>query len=230
MDMSMAGIDGAALSAKVRQGGRVEIGIWSLLVWAFSREFASLDFDEVETEVGGNRGFGMEYVLIERARLGCSPDGGGRSEPHPDADIVAAALMTLPEGCGGRRMAVTIAEFARSGRVPDCRMNARPTCAPVEWRNSKHGKFAAREFWTGRGRWPECVLGRDYGYVCPVRYTDTAREVAQARRGYLAWWGALLHLRAVLAVDGQIGAFALTDEMPPREPWKKKRLTEMSVC
>ncbi len=211
----------AATSAAVRAGRRQAIGIWPLLCWAFQRECAQLDFDEIGSEVGRSN-VGIEYVLMQRAILGCSPDGGGRSAPHHDADIVAAALTMLPVARGGRRMAVAIAELARVGQVPDWVANPRPRCQPVGWKRSKHGTFAEREFWTEAGRWPSNRLGRDHGYACRVTYTDTARQVADLRRHYLQWWGALLELRDTLRIYGELTAFEVTMAMPPMAPWQKR--------
>lgn len=154
---------------------------------------------------------GIEWILIEQARLGCRPDGGGRSDPHPDADIVAAALTVLPEAYGGAGMAITIAECARTGRMPDCMPNAVARCAPRGWRRHKTGTYAEREYWTGPGRWPSTWLSDKYGYVCPVTYTGTAVDVGRARRAYLQWWSALLELRHCLSIGRSLSAFRLTD-------------------
>ena len=67
-------------------------------------------------------GFGLEYVLIQRARLGCKVDGGGRSSQsytHQDAEVVAATLAGMPDSLGGKRMAIYVAELARAGMTPD---------------------------------------------------------------------------------------------------------------
>jgi hypothetical protein len=203
--------------ARPRRGAVVDVGIWDLVQWAFQVEGASLNFDEV----GVRRNVGIEWILIEQARLGCRPDGGGRSDPHPDADIVAAALTVLPEAYGGAGMAITIAEGARTGRVPDCMAGAVARCAPRGWRRHKTGTYAEREYWTGPGRWPSTWLSDKYGYVCPVTYTGTAVEIGRARRTYLQWWSALLELRHCLLIGRSLSAFQLTDAMPPREPWKE---------
>jgi len=187
--------------------------------WAFQRELASLDFDELASEVGA-RSFGMEYVMMRQAALGCRVDGGGRSDPHSDADVIASALGVLSEGVGGRGAALLIAETARVGTPPDFVPDPRPRCEPVEWKASKHGRFAAREFWTGPGRWPATWLGRDHGYACAVFFADVPAQVAARRRAYLGWWGALSELRDRLRIGQPLSCFEVTLDMPPLQPWK----------
>ncbi|QPM89369.1 hypothetical protein [Pseudooceanicola algae] len=198
-----------------------EVSILHLIEWAFQREFASIEFDDVMASMPGQApAFGMEYVMIERARLGCRVDGGGRSDPHPDADAVAAALAVLPEGCGGRQMAVTIAELARLGTMPDWGKGLKTRCVPVGWQSCKHGMFAKTERvndvrYFYRGRWRE-VESR----MCPVIIVDDARRLASLRRRYLLWWGALLDLRESFRLYGGLTSHSVTLDMPPRRPWE----------
>jgi hypothetical protein len=203
--------------------GKCEVGVLQLIEWAFQREFASLDFDEVGRERGMLPSVGVEWIMMEQAKLGRRVDGGGRSDPHHDADIVASALAVLPEVYGGKRMAVQIAELARAGQHPDWMGNAQPTCEPMDWRNGKHGRYAQRELCREIGaRWPgDQVPGKSDGYWCPVVYTNTARDVAAARRRYLAWYGALLELRHVFQIGCHLTSFVVTDRMPPQNPWKR---------
>lgn len=204
--------------------GRVQrpIAIRGLIEWAFQRECASIDFDEVRTVSGGHRpGVGTEYLLMQRHNLGCQVDGGGRSEPHPDADLVASALAALPDAQGGRRMGVWIAELARAGMVPDWRRDAAASCRPLEWRQTKHGRFAKTR---SIGVHCHVVRGRRVEVdvrVCPVGYSNTAQEIARARRLYLEWWGALLEVRRVFQVYGGLTSWYVTDEMPKMKPWQK---------
>jgi len=210
-------------SGAVRAGRKVQISIKELLAWAFQRELASLDFNEVSTEAGQRPGVGIEWIMMQQAKLGVTIDGGGRSDPHSDADIVASALASLPENHGGRRMAIWIAELARAGREPDWMPDARPACTPVEWKRCKHGTFAAREFYTGPGRWPSPVLtGEKDGYACPVTYTDTVADVARAHRAYLGWRSALHELAHNLRTGDPLTGFAVTLELPPVAPWQNR--------
>lgn len=209
--------------ARVRPGRaqKREVGIWDLLVWAFQVERVSIDFDELARVAGERPGVSMEYLMMQRAHLGCQVDGGGRSEPHPDADLVASALSCLPEGCGGRRMAVWIAELARHGHWPDWGEGMVARCEPVAWRACKHGRYGERQFWTGPGRWPAPDLGQGDGYACQVVFTGMAAEGARLRRDWLLWRGALLELQTTFRIRDDLTGFTVTDALPPRAPWRK---------
>ena len=198
------------------------VSIRELLEWAFGRELARLDFDEFGTVRGDRRvGVGTEYLLMQRQLLGCQIDGGGRSEPHPDADTVASALAALPESHGGRATALWIAELARAGMAPEWRYEERIICEPVRWQTQmRKGRFWATTERSGeavyldRGRLRRCELR-----VCPVRIRNTAELAARARRDYLRWWGALIELRQTFQVYGGLTSFSVTEEMPPMQPW-----------
>jgi hypothetical protein len=223
------GIEGLNISTKASpvtitapRTGKRKVGVLPLIEWAFQREHASVEFDEIARETGPRPGVDTVWHLMEGKKLGCRVDGGGRSDPHHDADIVASALAVLPEVYGGRRMALQISELARAGLCPDWMENTRPRCVPVNWRNGKHGRHAYREKCRDIGsRWPaDQVKGRDDGYVCPVTFTATARDVVAAHRRYLNWYGALLELRHVFQI-GFLTSFEVTNCMPPRNPWKR---------
>ena len=72
--MSMQGQIGRAGGAKVKRA----LGVQAALEWAFRVEQAQLELPVRRgiDEEGFGFGFGMEYVLIQRARLGCKVDGG----------------------------------------------------------------------------------------------------------------------------------------------------------
>ncbi|TDK51149.1 hypothetical protein [Antarcticimicrobium luteum] len=218
MERRMAGI------AVTRGAAKRPVAIVDLLDWAFAREKVRLDFDAGED---GMQAWGYGYVsstaaIIRHEQLGCRVDGGGSSPCHPDADTVAAAVAALPEGCGGRRMAIWIAELARAGQVPDCMADARPICEPVDWQCNRHG-WSAKSVVVDRietpgrgGRMVQCDVR-----LCPVRYRNSAQEIAAARRRWLGWWGALRDLRETFRIYGGLTAFEVTEVMPPRQPWKK---------
>ena len=205
----------------VAMNGKKQVSIRQLVEWAFQREFAQVDFDSVDRFGSvAQASFGMEYLLLECARVGCSIDGGGRSDPHHDAELVAAALSVLPVARGGRGMAVQIAELARAGMVPDCKLDERFRVEPVGSRLSKHGIFAKTELvgiekYRFRGRVCEFK-----SFCCPIRYRGNASEVASARRNYLGWWAALDELRYTFQAGRDLIANEVTDAMPPMMPWK----------
>jgi len=198
--------------------GKPLIGARALLEWAFATECAGLDYDEIGATSQSQRpGIGMEYRLMQQAQLGVAriDTSVGRSLPHDDAEVVATVLRNSVHW----HLAVHVADLARRCQVPDWMPAPKPRCRPVEWRHCKHGAKAMRDFWRGNGRWSGVHLGRDGGYACPVFYTDTAADVARARRAYLDWWGALLAvlggLRGVVLTK-----FDLSDRMPPMTPWQ----------
>lgn len=199
-----------------------DISILGLIEWAFQRECASLDFDEMASTAGERPSVSPLWMLMQRHNLGCKVDGGGKSDPHPDADIVASALAALPEGRGGRRMGLTIAELARAGLRPDWMEGAVMRCVPVDVHKGRHGAYAKSDpcgqvevISRGRKRTVEVRW-------CPVRFTHSPDRIAAARRDYLRWWDALWDLRLTFQHrNGGLTAWRITDEMPPRTPWKK---------
>ncbi|MCG7520858.1 hypothetical protein [Ruegeria sp. Ofav3-42] len=220
-------IQGARVDAP--RAGKSEVGIKALLEWAFQRELASLDFDEIGNAAGYVVGVDPIYQLMQQAALGCRVQGGGRSEPHHDAEIVASTVAALPDYCGGRRMALLIAELARAGQVPDWMPDAQPRYYPAETHTNRHGtkaktEDAAKLGGTGWAAQPrrnrKGVVVYDTVKYCPCVVRPTAVAVACSRRAYLAWYGALLDLRAALQIS-HLTSFVVTDEMPPRTPWKK---------
>lgn len=203
--------------------GRVrrDISILDLIEWAFQRECASLDFNEMATTAGERPQVSPLWMLIEQRRVGCKPDGGGRSDPHPDADIVASALAALPASRGGRDMGITIAEMARAGQRPDWMPSAKTKCVPVGLHKGRHGTYAKSE---------RCgqieVVSRGRKRVvevrwCPVRFINTQDRIEAARREYVRWWCALEELRNSFQLYGGLTAWRVTDAMPPRSPWIK---------
>lgn len=203
--------------------GRVQrpISIQRLLEWAFADECASIDFEDPGTIAEGYKNVGAEWVMIQRAELGCKVDGGGRSDPDYDAELVASALAVLPEGCGGRRMAVRVAELARARMVPDTHVGEVPKCLPSDWHQNRHGKTAKTEhveFLTEVG--PRKVK-RFESRVCPVIYRPAPQSIAMARREYITWWLSLLELRQTFEIYNNLSRWRVTTEMPTKFPWKK---------
>ena len=70
--MSMQGRIGRAAGDRVKRA----LGVQAMLEWAFRVEQAQLELPVRRGIDEEGFGFGMEYVLIQRARLGCKVDGG----------------------------------------------------------------------------------------------------------------------------------------------------------
>lgn len=200
--------------APVRQVGSVR----EVLEWAFGPECASVDFDVLAAPAGVD----TIWLMMQRGQLGCKVDGGrqgGGAQSADDAEIVAGVVAALPIALGGRSMAVRVAELARAGAVPDYYPDATPRVVPLEWRRSKHGEFAVTEDardlrFAGFGRFAV----KD-SRACPVRIVPTAQQIGAARRGWLDWVGALMHIHHALRVIG-LSRWELTDALPPFAPWR----------
>ncbi|KQI66955.1 hypothetical protein AN189_18035 [Loktanella sp. 3ANDIMAR09] len=218
-----------ALREPLRPMGRDRraIGVWPLIVWAFKREAAQLDFDDDRAELSQGFGYASATAIIaQHEMLGCRIDGGGRSDPHPDADIVASALAVLPEGCGGRRMAITMVEHARADTMPG--WHVATSIQPVRWDRNPHGRYAMTADAVADGvAVPAMVSGwrgrlqRQEGRYCPVVVMGGPSEVAARRRDYLRWWSALLDVRTSLQLGNDLSAWVVTDDMPPMQPWER---------
>jgi len=198
------------------------LGVQAILEWAFRVEKAQLELPLPTDTVEEASGYGLEYVLIQRARLGCQVDGGRYkigSYTHEDAEVVAATLAGLPDALGGKRMAIRVAELARAGLTPDWMPGAVPRCVPVETRRNQHGERASTEI-VGvehvqyRGRWRTVEL-----LACPVTWRPHPEQIAGARRAYQDWWKALGWVREGLMDGGMLRAVEVTSVMPKLRPW-----------
>lgn len=204
--------------------GRVRkvVSVQQILEWAFAVERVSLELPMAEEAlIGQGYGIGSSLRLLRRAELGCRVDGGGSSPCHEDAEVVAAAVANLPEGCGGRGMAVRVAELARARVTPDWMPGAVPRVVPADWHVNRHGKHARSEV---VGTISMQHRGRKVVHevrACPITYVPTQAQIHAARRGYLAWWGALLDIRCSLKVGGMLRGHEVSDVMPPRCPWDR---------
>lgn len=203
---------------QAQQVARQQIGVKALLEWAFGAERASVDFDEI-----GSAPCGVDtiWLLMQRGQLGCKVDGGrfgGGAQSASDAEVVASIVAALPVQHGGRSMAVRIAELARAGLEPEYYPNAAPRFEPLEWRHNRHGSTGmtmdARDLrFAGFGRFPV-----KQSRVCPVRVVPTVQQIGAARRFWLDWIGALMHIRQEL-LYADLVRFDVTDELPPFRPW-----------
>jgi hypothetical protein len=151
------------------------MGVQQALEWAFRVEKAQLELPErVDPERGPGFGFGLEYVLMQRAALGCRVDGGQHKiggYTHEDAEVIAATVAGIPDSLGGLRMAIQVAELARAGLTPDWMPGAVPRCVPVEVRRNQHGERAATvvvgtERILTRGKWRTVEV-----LACPVTFS-----------------------------------------------------------
>lgn len=199
------------------------LGVQQVLEWAFRTEKARLELPEPpDPERGDSPGFGLEYVLMQRAALGCRIDGGRYkpdSSTHEDAEVVAACVAGLPTSLGGLRMAIRIAELARAGMTPDWMPGAVPRCVPVEMKRNQHG---ARSITIAvgttrvltRGKWRTVELR-----ACPVTFSPHPDQIAAAHRHYKQWWLALGWVRDGLREGGMLRSIEVTDAMPKHQPW-----------
>ena len=138
------------------------MSVQQALEWAFRVEHAQLELPEPsDPERGQGFGFGLEYVLMQRAALGCKIDGGQYkmgTYTHEDAEVIAATVAGMPDNLGGKRMAIRVAELARAGLTPDWMPGAVPRCVPVEMKRNRHGDHATTvvvgtERVLSRGKW-----------------------------------------------------------------------------
>jgi len=196
------------------------------LEWAFGKEKAELELPErPDPDRGQGFGFGLEYILIQRAALGCKIDGGQHkvgSYTHEDAEVIAATVTAMPDSLGGKRMAIRVAELARAGLTPDWMPGAVPRCVPVEVKRNQHGDRATTivvgtERVLSRGKWGTVDV-----LACPVTYSPHPQQIEAARRGYDDWCAALGWVREGLQACGLLRAVDVTDLMPRERPWGAK--------
>ena len=139
--MSMQGRIGRSGGTKLKRA----MGVQAALEWAFRVEQAQLELPPPKDVTEEGFGFGLEYVLLQRAMLGCTVDGGQHkmgSYTHPDAEVIAATVAGMPQSLGGIRMAIRMTELARAGLTPDWMPGAVPRCVPAEMKRNQHGERA----------------------------------------------------------------------------------------
>lgn len=199
------------------------MSVQQALEWAFRVEHAQLELPEPpDPERGQGFGFGLEYVLLQRAALGCKVDGGQYKMgcyTHEDAEVIAAIVATIPDNLGGKRMAIRVAELARAGLTPDWMPGAVPRCVPVETKRNRHGDRASTiavgtERVLSRGKWRTVEV-----MACPVTYSPHPQQIEAARRGYLDWWHALAWLCDWIGASTLLREVQVTSSMPALQPW-----------
>ncbi|SLN76320.1 hypothetical protein [Roseisalinus antarcticus] len=208
-------------------GGRTKraLGVQAALEWAFRVEKAQLELPLREDVSEESSGFGLEYVLMQRAALGCKVDGGQHkrgSYTHPDAEVIAATVAGIPDSLGGMRMAIRVAELARAGMTPDWMPGVVPRCVPVETSRNQHGErsitvVVGTERVQTRGKWRTVEV-----LACPVTWRPHPEQITSARRGYEDWWQALDWVRDGLVAGRILRDVEVTAAMPRVKPWKPR--------
>ena len=217
--MSFQGRIGRISGSKVKRA----LGVQAALEWAFRVEKAQLELPPQKDVIEEGFGFGLEYVLLQRAALGCQIDGGQHkigSHTHEDAEVIAATVGGIPDSLGGMRMAIHVAELARAGLTPDWMPRAKSRCVPMGTRNNQHGERATTivvgtERVKTRGKWRTVEV-----LACPVTWRPHPEQIASARRGYVDWWQALGWVREGLAAGGMLREVEVTTAMPKVRPWE----------
>ena len=219
--MSVQGRIGRAGGTKVKRA----MGVQAALEWAFRVEQAQLELPPPKDVTEDGFGFGLEYVLLQRAALGCKVDGGQHkmgSYTHPDAEVIAATVAGMPDSLGGIRTAIRVAELARAGLTPDWMSGVVPRCVPVETKQNQHGERAATivvgiERVLHRRRWRTVEV-----LACPVTWRPHPEQIASVRRSYDEWWQALDWVRDGLVAGGMMREVEVTGVMPKVRPWVRK--------
>lgn len=212
------------------------MSVQQALEWAFRTEHAQLELPEPpDPERGQGFGFGLEYVLMQRAALGCKIDGGQYkmdTYTHEDAEVIAATVAGMPDNLGGKRMAIRVAELARAGLTPDWMPGAVPRCVPVEMKRNRHGDHATTvvvgtERVLSRGKWRTVEVR-----ACPVMFRPDARQIEAARLAYDAWWKALAWIRDGLIAGGMLRNVGVTNTLPKSQPWTNNQppLAHPNAC
>ncbi|MGI3211832.1 hypothetical protein ACROSR_12025 [Roseovarius tibetensis] len=231
----MSRVDRRLSRTPAQRGARDKLkgamSIQQALEWAFGVEKAQLELPEPSDPERAHRsGFGLEYLLMQQAALGCKVDGGRYKigdDTHPDAEVIAATVAGLPESLGGKRMAIRVAELARAGMTPDWMPGAVPRCVPVETRRNKHGERAKTVVVgtarirvrgpTPRGKWKTVEI-----LACPVTFSPHPEQIEAARTAYDDWWQALGWVRDGLIAGGMLREIEVSGAMPKVRPWKPR--------
>jgi hypothetical protein len=216
------------MRAQPSAGGKPKraLGVQAALEWAFRIEKAQLELPPRQDADEESRGFGLEYILMQRTILGCKVDGGQHkmgSYTHPDAEVIAATVAGLPDSLGGIRMALRVTELARAGMTPDWMPGAVPRCVPVDIKRNRHGDRAVSvvvgtERILVKGKWRTIDIR-----ACPVTWRPHQEQIASRRRSYEDWWTALDWVRDGLVMGGILREVEVTAAMPKRRPWVKNR-------
>lgn len=216
-----------------KPGGKVKraMGVQQALEWAFRVEKAQLELPLPQDVKEEDFGFGLEYVLLQRAALGCKIVGGQHKiggYTHENAEVIAATVAMMPDSIGGKRMAIRVAELARAGLTPDWMPGAVPRCVPVEVKGNQHGEPASTVVvgterirvrdGSPRGRWKTIET-----LACPVTFSPHPEQIDAARHAYGDWWQALGWLRDGLISGAMQREVEVTSAMPVPQPLTRER-------
>ena len=211
------------------KAAKTVVSVQRILEWAFKTERVSLELPEHE-EVLLGRGYGRGTWggMAEQEQLGCRVDGGGKSDPHEDAEVVAAIVSNLTDQVGGKFMAVRVSELARAGATPDWMPGAEPRIVPkhVRFNGMSETEVCGHETLSfkkvdrkGRVR---TRYRREEVRWCPVVESPSRYQIDRARGFYAEWWLALSEIRRCLIGSGQLRRHELSAAMPPSAPWERQ--------
>jgi hypothetical protein len=220
-DRKLHGGVGLARSGRPKRSMSVQ----QALEWAFRIEKAQLELPMPQDVAEEGFGFGLEYVLLQRAALGCKVDGGQYKlggYTHEDAEVIAATVAGMPDSLGGKRMAIRVAELARAGLTPDWMPGAVSRCVPLETKRNQHGERASTvvvgtERVLSRGKWRTIEI-----LACPVTFSPHPEQIDAARRAYDEWRRALGWLQEGLLAGGMLRALEVTSTLPKERPWQQR--------
>ena len=208
------------------------LGVQAALEWAFRIEKAQLELPPPKDSTQESQGYGLEYVLLQRAALGCRIDGGQHKLGgfvHPDAEVIAATVAALPDSLGGRRMAIRVAELAAAGMAPDWMPGATPRCVPVLVPGNQHGErgevvVVGYERIRVRGLKSRITWQIVELLACPVKFLPHPQQIEAAREGYEEWRRALGWIRDGLQAGGMLREVEVADVMPKARPWGTRKM------
>jgi hypothetical protein len=225
--MSFQGRIGHTNGTKVNR----PLGVQAALEWAFGVEKAQLELPVPKDVTEEGFGFGLEYVLLQRAALGCQIDGGQHKKggyTHEDAEVIAASVAGIPDSLGGKRMAIRVAELARAGLTPDWMPGAVPRCVPTLVKQNQHGTRVGTVIVgterirvrgpTARGTWKTIDI-----LACPVTFSPHRQQIEAAHNAYNEWWKALDWIRDGLTDCSMLRELKVTASMPKSQPWLARR-------
>lgn len=206
------------------------LSVQAILEWAFRVEKVSLDLPkEFEELLGRSYGRGTWARFEKLEALGCHIDGGGVSDKHEDAETVAAIVSGLTDQCGGKFMAIRVAEYARAGTTPDWMPGAKPRMIAARMKGDGMAHTEVCDYATvpfrktdktGRTR---TRYRREEVRCCPVVMSPSQGQIDRARNFYFEWWLALSELRRCLQVSQQLRRHIVNDQMPMKAPWERER-------